>query len=393
MRIIYFTASIKQSESINNSHILQLPHNFNTSNQIHLALKSCDIFLNESNSPHSYLKIEVLEVNNHEIVKENRNLISVIYKFPRNSRVIFEGKNLAFLSFDNQSLSHLTIRLKNERDEIVKLDSVATSFLRFAMKKVEVETRPDVHLYQTGRLASNGFFRFDLPRYLNIEKGSWQMALSCIGFPDPNSFIKPEKVEAKFIYGTNFEKVSLSNPALQSSHHYFWNGIRMGLYKVLRAEYGKLKLNAVENTQQISSELSKPLHIQFDRYLGYLLGVSSDFNECNRVITINPGKVEKFEDEVNMNRRLFNGVIVKSSILQPSIFNGRYSPLLRVIPIQNPTDYYFENFHNLEFVEISPSSLSNIDLQICNENEFRIAYPHNNEIKLFAHIVIRFIDQ
>lgn len=389
MREIIFTARLDQTKVVNNHHIIQLPQNFQTSNEIQLALKSADIFLDSQRS-FSLLRIDVPEVNNHEIVKEGKNSLSVLYHAAWSDRIIADKKNPPYLSFDNRSLSHISIHFSNERNETVTLSSTNPSFIRFKMRKVA--TRPDIHLYKIGSLSPQGLLRIDLPRHLNVIRGSWEMALSCVALPNPNHFAQPSSVEISICYKERIIKKTLPNPGLTDGHHTFWRRFREAFSEALGSDYSKISLGSQNDIYQFDSRLDTLLHVQFEKHLGYLLGVNKDFDLCHRVITIKPGEIVKLSEPINMFRRIFNGLMLKSSILQPSIFNGRFSPILRIIPITGTRGDLYKEFENLEFVEIAPSSLTNVDLQFVNEHECAVEYPKKNENEVFVHVVIRFID-
>lgn len=390
MKPVYITLKLKGDQNrIGNAYICQLPQNFDTTSEIKVGLQSVDIHFKANISENFRLKIEILEASNQEVVKSDKHVIWSDHISRGISRNFTEIENSPLLSLDNRSLSYFTICLRNSNNEEVDISENQFSFLRIKLMKMSQPS--SIHIYHDAKMDKEGTFRVNLSNYISVpQKCSWDLAVSQIGFHNPNNKIRKE-LKIAVVYKNRMKTASFRYPA--PDVEFIIEKIKETIKLLIPTLHNLISISVKNEKLEIKSELDSYFYIQFNSDLGLLMGCDKNFDMSRKIIYI-PGKSSvTLSEKIDLSREIVYSVLIKSSIIQPSLYNDGYQPILRVFPMDGGLQpYVYKTFKNLEHIEITPSSLSTIDFTIHDENNY--PFPDSNvDRSVFIHIVIRYNEQ
>ena len=386
MHPLFMTLKLEGAQNkFENTYMTPLPQSFNTTERIKIAVASIDLHLKSLPQSDNYLKIRLLEASNHHIVKSESNTLFVCALEKESLHVQIENINLAYLSFDNRSLNHLSFQFTTLSGKEIHLSEEYPSFIRLKLK--DMMGPPDVHLYVEKKIDENGTILLDLANRLVLPQGyNWAMSLASVGFFNPNQHESGDFLFSCY-YKDNYEKLIF----VPQSENRVLAILRAFLTRITPDE-SLLRVEVTsKNYLRIVNNLQSPLIIQCNKDMGHLIGVDSAYNLSDKKVSIAPQSARTLNQPINMKRRPLSTLFVKSNVLNPSIVNQTYSSILRMTPsFSKEKNYCYKQFNTMEFVDIIPSSLSTIDFTFAAENNEPVPILPDISKEFFVHAIIHY---
>lgn len=390
MKHAYATIILRENENkIDNDFVIQLPRSFQASSNLFISLESLDIQLKHSFPEGFYMGISIQEATNHPVVKENRHLMRSFYVPENCSRFSQEVKHPYHLSLRDVQLTRLTIRINNLGvNAPLQLSETSKSFLCLKIaEKEDMENplylRSEVDIPQTGPL------RMQFPHHISTPPGyTWEMAIMSLGMSNPN-YNRDNYHILTVGYNQTVERFpfgSLKNVDIPKR-------ITELTVKAYPETAGKFIVHIIDGKIHILNiSLPGVLRYQFSDDLGFSIGVSSSRNSGGMIINAHPRETFIFNEKLPLALTvpLTKTMLIRSPQIQSSIINEKYSQILRAVPFPKDDSYVHIDFDKLHFYEITPSSLSSIDLYITDENLSPLP-PNNYHNKIVVDVQIRFI--
>ena len=241
---------------------------------------------------------------------------------------------------------------------------------------------------------SNNNFWVNLKDTMELNENS-EVALVDINFPNSikniDSLLSQKSIQ--IIYRIN-EKVDLEYnfnipDAYYSSASNFIQALNSNLPKTVKKV---LKFNLKDEKLEIISTHNNSIVIKFPieykNILGFDLDIISNFVDIldNKFISVIILKNSKYiaNNPINIMYKYPNAILCYANFVKHSIVSDSYLPILKMIPIQSPTNdnYISVHFEHLEFVKTNVEYLKNLHFELRQLNGDLIEFADNRKIIL-----------
>ena len=359
---------------------IKLPHTFDLAQTENLYIAIQTFALNIGTQPPAIGKIRLLELDgfNGSLVQDK-----ILDIFRIDNKYIFkERKTLDFVKLSHHSLSSLTFEVLDGNDKPIKLTK--TSFITLCIKSMDKNyTTFSLHVTEEGKRKIPGF-RYSLPYPIHLEQvGTWRISLSSIIFPNPNLGQDTELRVTAILYDRNvswvYDDSNISNVKK------FINVLQIDVRRKLNLQRKQSFKVGVLASKKFALVSSEPVKITFSNRLAYLLGFTDKgYTNAKSTIKLNRNEMFRGPNTVDLNRDVTEAVYIKCAQIAPSIVNNTYDHILKVVPIQSKTKkyFYYEN-EEPEYHNILPSTLSHLNIELCDQYMLPLPYKSTRFDKIF----------
>ena len=388
-KTLYFTFnSDDQLEDYGNRCFLNLPYRLKPPPDHFFAIAADIVLINlEFPTSSPYFKVEIDEIRHEYCPSLERNLLCTIpNKGDKAVKFIHNSEQNIYTRIESPDLNRLTLRIQGANG--VKLDLAKRNSLigiKFrSMKKVEHFKLRVAGKVNTNFWGSSGLHA-ELPHEIQLrETGNWSIALESLHIPNPKKQATAGSIVAKnqngkdFIFSYHLEQYAVPN------------GEDL-LFAEMVEHFKKADppIKVRRNDKGIVNFTAHPASYQlwFSKSIANVLGkIDSDF--CN----LHPNQVTAMKLPMSLARLPTECVLLKSDLVETSIFNKTFKPIIRAIPVKNHTDEWLHYEPKvLEFHDIKPSAFKEILFQLHDENGETIHFSNRND--LFLNFVMRHIDE
>lgn len=299
-----------------------------------------------------------------------------------NKYFFHEIENISYCPLLFNDISIIQIKIVDENNELLQLVKGNATI-------VKIRFRKNINMSDTFycRLTSkrNDVYRRNKPACFNVQlpttqalNDDWKVSLNSINIPNrfttflpqKNShfrtlIVKRSKVPSNWLV---FKKDVSYTPSLMIAElNVFLDIFDLGTATI--DELGR----AVINFNYDDCTLALGLHVT--KVLGFHTGVITQFQGSDWMMmkpySTSPKQLV-FESPINTDYLRPNYFIVYSNIVQPSIIGNQFSPILKVVPIQNSREYFkLYDFKQREFYNIANTEITEIKMELrTHDGEF-----------------------
>lgn len=381
------------------THIIRLPTEIYTPPNTTWAVSLQSYSLNIPDFKPEIVKLLVDEISGEIEGFKTKNILGFVNIGQAVTRG--ESHHHKFIRIQNHQLSKVTVRIQKLDGEPIIVGINSYISLRFRqMNSYEHDIPIHVHMHGEENMTD---FDVELPHPVHMDPSSvWKIALSSMIFPNPET----DAEDPLFIQIAHRDAYVISALRVDYSIDEIKTNIRKFVKKMERdikdspSFVNKRKLRmAVTPTGHLLIRLGpaekgfegapKPftndVNLTLSNRLAYILGyIDRGYEQAGRTLKISPG-IFKFPNKIDVFRDKCELLYVKSNIVSPAIVNGKFAPLLRIIPIcQTENKYNYFESKNLEFHDIITSTLTRINISLRNQNNLPIRF----ESSKFNHLII-----
>lgn len=366
-------------------YILELPHYYQMrqGEKWGVSINSATLFFENLDCESRIAHILLRELTNTLFPSMGSNIlcsISNLTKTDENSCVTYENVKESYKLFECDALKAFSFKFIDDENRVLKLTS-KPSFMHLSISNMKNE---EYQIQLSGHIKSGeSEITFDLPNQVNLSvDGNWKMACSNISLP-------PINVDAELSMTISYNKKSPRKILIYEtrSPDFIIQSINNELAIIFGA--GNVFLNMVNN------KISLVVYVETDIFISRPLALILGFQD--NIIT-NDGLLLSFNEQpaaitpernVDVDRKVPQPsvLVLTCDVIDPVIFNNKYKPVLKILPIKTPGVVTFHEMKRLDFITITPSTLSSIKLSFENEDGNAITFRPNMKMSVCLTIV------
>lgn len=366
---------LKFRTSVNNEYLSFLPHHYQirSGEKWFITIDAINIVLEKKNPCTSLLHIRLDELKTTRFNTLNKRFLRItkcIHQ-PDNKQTIFkEFERNSLHQLKTGTFNELTFSFTNEFEEKLSINP-EESFLHCTLINMDSE---EYHFTLTSEVKEGQTeIQTELPYRSRLEsKGTWKLACQSVLLPkiqEKSKFTlyiydEEKKIKNQFSYSQS----SLSNP----------NDIISQMNDDLEREFGVKKIRFRIDQDGIMKVFCKTLfNFSISKALGLIFGNTQEDPE--KMLSVRPNATGFFSSKYDPERKDPNSknklIFLKCDIVVPSVYDNGFKNVLKMIPFkQSETDPFFYESKMLNYVEISPSSLSSIYFSMEDEKNETIEF-------------------
>ena len=337
--------------------------------------------------------------------KHSKDLVCFCPDFNTESKYYYkEFDQPQKIKLENTTLTNVVISLKDENDRKLQLLPGVPTLVKLKFEKMLKQNKTfNVRLTSNKNdnfpNNSTSVFKVRLPNtlYFNKER-NWKVALTSISHPNNFTTFAGEAVDRMIMFKlldgvltTNPEITEKAKPknipkkfVFENNKNYTKDEIIQHFNELLRGpteKYGSARFDG----EYFELTLSKPSTIIISNNILHMLGHRGVITTNKKVTSFthigNEEKIYRFDVPCDLKHLQPQYIIAYCNIVEPTIFGGEYSNILRIVSIpKERSDYVIQEFKNKNFLQLLNTEISEIEINFRTHDGLLVNFAGNYNI-------------